>query len=520
MTDLHSKKRTSSLWVGLAFVFAFTIPNAELKGTELVAAHGPSSQVITRPAAKQPNILLVYVDDLGWKDTGYMGSDFYETPHIDKLANGGMVFTNAYSCAANCAPARASLLSGQYTPRHEIYNVGTRPRGNSAFRRLEHVAGVDTLDSGIKTWAHRLQSAGYKTATMGKWHLSDDPIPYGFDVNVGGTHSGGPPNGYYPPHGKVPGLENAPKGEYVTERLSEEACKFITANVDRPWMLYLTHFAVHSPIQAKKDLVAKYAAKEPGLLHHNLEMATMIQAVDDSLGKIVQALEQLEIRDNTVIIFYSDNGGYGPATDMDPLKGYKGTYYEGGIRVPFFVNWPGTVEPAQRSEEPVIGVDIYPTLCEIGDVPLPKNQVCDGLSLVRLFKGEVVNLDVADQPRELFWHFPAYLQSYKKVYNEQRDPLFRSRPCSVIRKGSWKLIQFFESGELELYDLSKDQGEQTNLATVNSNVAAELLSSLKAWQVKTGAAIPIAKNPGFDEARERAAIEAAHRKSRKIRPRK
>ena len=172
MTDLHSKKRTSSLWVGLAFVFAFTIPNAELKGTELVAAHGPSSQVITRPAAKQPNILLVYVDDLGWKDTGYMGSDFYETPHIDKLANGGMVFTNAYSCAANCAPARASLLSGQYTPRHEIYNVGTRPRGNSAFRRLEHIAGVNTLDSRIKTWAHRLQSVGYKTATMGKWHLS------------------------------------------------------------------------------------------------------------------------------------------------------------------------------------------------------------------------------------------------------------------------------------------------------------------------------------------------------------
>ena len=460
MTDLHSKKRTSSLWVGLAFVFAFTIPNAELKGTELVAAHGPSSQVITRPAAKQPNILLVYVDDLGWKDTGYMGSDFYETPHIDKLANGGMVFTNAYSCAANCAPARASLLSGQYTPRHEIYNVGTRPRGNSAFRRLEHIAGVNTLDSRIKTWAHRLQSVGYKTATMGKWHLSDDPIPYGFDVNVGGTHSGGPPSGYYPPHGKAPGLENAPKGEHVTDRLSEEACKFVAANVDQPWMLYLTHFAVHTPIQAKKDLVAKYAAKKPGLLHGNLEMATMIQAVDDSLGKIVQALEQLEIRDNTVIIFYSDNGGYGPATDMDPLKGYKGTYYEGGIRVPFFVNWPGTVEPAQRSEEPVIGVDIYPTLCEIGDVPLPKNQVCDGLSLVRLFKGEVVNLDVADQTRELFWHFPAYLQSYEKVYNEQRDPLFRSRPCSVIRKGSWKLIQFFESGELELYDLVRTKGSK------------------------------------------------------------
>ena len=187
-------------------------------------------------------------------------------------------------------------------------------------------------------------------------------------------------------------------------------------------MLYLTHFAVHSPIQAKKDLVAKYAAKEPGLLHHNLEMATMIQAVDDSLGKIVQALEQLEIRDNTVIIFYSDNGGYGPATDMDPLKGYKGTYYEGGIRVPFFVNWPGTVEPAQRSEEPVIGVDIYPTLCEIGDVPLPKNQVCDGLSLVRLFKGEVVN-----------WTWLTNLASYFGTFRLISSPTKRFTTSSVIR---------------------------------------------------------------------------------------
>jgi len=162
------------------------------------------------PKATRPNILLIFLDDFGWKDASYMGSDFYETPNIDALASQGMVFTNAYSCSANCAPARASLLSGQYTPRHQVYNVGTKPRGESAHRRLEHIPGVATLDPKIKTWAQQLQSAGYRTATMGKWHLSKDPVPYGFNVNIGGSHSGGPPNGYYPPHGKASGLANAP----------------------------------------------------------------------------------------------------------------------------------------------------------------------------------------------------------------------------------------------------------------------------------------------------------------------
>ena len=169
-------------------------------------------------AESRPNILFIFLDDFGWKDTSYMGSDFYETPHLDKLAAGGMVFTDAYSCASNCAPARACLLSGQYTPRHKIFNVGTGPRGNAKHRRLLHIPGVKTLDPKIKTWAHCLQDAGYTTATMGKWHLSADPKPYGFHVNIGGTHSGGPPRGYYPPHGNAPGLKDAPKGEYVTDR--------------------------------------------------------------------------------------------------------------------------------------------------------------------------------------------------------------------------------------------------------------------------------------------------------------
>ena len=452
-----------------------------------------SSVTHTVHAAERPNILFIFLDDFGWKDTSYMGSDFFETPNIDRLASEGMIFTDAYSAAANCAPARACLLSGQYTPRHQIFNVGTNPRGKKEHRRLEHVPGKKTLDPNIKTWAHQLQSAGYVTATMGKWHLSDDPLPYGFDVNIGGTHSGGPPKGYYPPHGKVPGLEDAPKDEYVTDRLSDEAIKFIRGNKEKPWALYLTHFAVHTPLNARKDLVAKYEAKKPGKLHNHVAMATMIEAVDEGVGRIQKALEELKLENNTVILFFSDNGGYGPATDMDPLKGYKGTYYEGGIREPFFVKWPGVVKPGSESNEPIIGVDLYPTLCEIAGAKLPDAQPVDGVSLVPLFNGSKKTF--GDRP--LYWHFPAYLQSYA-VWQEQRDPLFRSRPCSIIRVGDWKLHHYFEDNGLELYNLRDDIGETTNLVTSESRRADNLLDRLEAWRQSVGAPKPEALNPAYD----------------------
>jgi len=452
-------------------------------------------------ASEKPNILLIYLDDFGWKDATYMGSDFYETPHLDKLASEGMVFTDAYSCAANCAPARACLLSGQYTPRHRIFNVGTGPRGSAKHRRLLHVPGVSTLDTGIRTWAQQLQNAGYVTATMGKWHLSDDPLPYGFDFNVGGTHSGSPPRGYYPPHGKVPGLEDAPAGEYVTDRLSDEAIKFISTNKDRPWALYLTHFAVHTPLNAKKELVAKYEAKKKGELHDHVAMATMIQAVDDGVGRIRATLDELDLTENTVVFFYSDNGGYGGATDMHPLKGYKGTYYEGGIRVPFFVKWPGVVKAGRKSGEPIIGVDLYPTLCEIAGAKLLERQPRDGVSLVPLLSGDVESLG----DRALFWHFPAYLQGGK---TEQRDLLFRTRPCSIIRVGDWKLHQYFEDGGLELYNLREDIGEANDLAKANPAKTAELLARLEQWRKQVGAPVPSEPNPAYDAEAEAAAIEA------------
>ena len=386
--------------------------------------------------------------------------------------------------------------------------MGTGPRGKAEHRKLLHIPGVSTLDPKIKTWAHCLQQAGYATATMGKWHLSNDPVPYGFDVNIGGTHGGGPPRGYYPPHGKVPGLGDAPRGEYVTDRLSDEAIKFIEKNKDGQWALYLTHFAVHTPLNAKKELVAKYEAKEKGKLHNHVAMATMIQAVDDGVGRIQAVLDKLDLTDNTVVIFYSDNGGYGPATDMDPLKGYKGTYYEGGIRVPFFVKWPGVVKAGQKTDEPIIGVDLYPTLCEIAGAEPLASQPQDGVSLVPLLKGKVESLGTESSGnRALFWHFPAYLQAYS-VTGEQRDPLFRSRPCSIIRVGDWKLHQYFEDGGLELYNLREDIGETTNLAETHPEKRAELLERLVRWRTEIDAPIPTDANPAYDAAAEAAAMRA------------
>ena len=453
-------------------------------------------------AAERPNVLFIYLDDFGWRDTGYAGSDFYETPHLDELARGGMIFSDAYAGAANCAPSRACLLSGQYSPRHEVYNVGTGPRGKAQHRRLVHIPGTTTLDGDIVTWAKCARDAGYTTATMGKWHLSPDPLPYGFDVNVGGTHSGGPPRGYFPPHGNAPGLKDTPEGEYLTDRLSEEAVAFIEKNKEKPWLLYLTHFAVHTPLQAKKEDRLQFEAKKPGKLHNHAVMAGMIKSVDDGVGQIVAKLEELGLADNTVILFYSDNGGYGPATSMRPLKGYKGTYYEGGIRVPFFVHWPGTVEPGSESDTPITAVDLHPTIREITGAKAPGGQLADGVSLVPVFKGG----ELAE--RAIFWHFPAYLQSYSR-FDEQPDPLFRARPCGVVREGDWKLIEYFEDGRLELFNLAEDIGEKDDLASKNPEKAKQLHATMSAWRKATGAPVPSEKNPGYDAEAEKAAIAKA-----------
>ncbi|MEM8678499.1 MAG: sulfatase [Planctomycetota bacterium] len=489
------------------------IARSTLQALAVVLAAGPLIQA-AEPAIERPNILFLFLDDLGWRDCGFMGSDYYETPHLDRLAAQGMIFTNAYSCAANCAPARACLLSGQYTPRHEVYNVGTRRQGEPTWGKLQHVAGTNRLRPGIKTWAACLKEVGYATALLGKWHLSKDPLRHGFDLNVGGTHSGSPPRGYFPPHRDAPGLQHRPEGEYLTDFLNQQAVEFIQAHRDQPWMLYLSHFAVHTPLQAKAEIIGQYEQKRRGQRHDNAVMAAMIHSVDEGVGRLVATLQATAQTERTMIIFFSDNGGYGPATSMAPLRGYKGTYYEGGIREPCFVTWPGTIPAGTKREVPIIGVDIYPTLLEVAGAS-PPNHPLDGVSLLPLLTAQTRQLP----DRALFWHFPTYLKSYAPAtlprmghkLAQQRDPLFRSRPCSIVRHGDWKLHEYFEDGELELYNLQHDVGETTNLATTRSAKAQQLHQMLIDWRARLAAPVPTAPNPNYDaqaEAAARAAVQA------------
>ena len=474
----------------------FSVPTHMRSKTQLSKKH--ASTAVRTDNGTRPNILFIFLDDFGWRDSGFMGSDFYETPHLDKLAREGMIFTDAYAGAANCAPSRACLLSGQYSPRHRIFNVGTRPRGNAKHRRLLHIPGTSTLAPETVTWAERLQAAGYKTGMFGKWHLGTSPQEQGFDVAVD--------------HRKLPGFKGhiGPNETYLASVLTDYTIDFIRDQKDNPWCAYLAHFSVHTPLQAKTDLLPKYEAKKPGKLHNHVVMATMIQAVDDGVDRILAEIESLNLRRNTVIIFTSDNGGYGPATDMDPLWGYKGNYYEGGIREPFFINWPGVIKEGTKTSVPVHNIDLYPTLCEIAGTSLPTGQARDGVSLIPLLKGETDNLGT----RALFWHFPAYLESYT-VYREQRDPIFRTRPCSIIRYGDWKLHQYFEDGALELYNLRDDIGERNDLSESNPEKTQELLTRLESWRSEINAPIPSEANPDFDEQAETTAIETALRNMEK-----
>jgi len=457
-------------------------------GAGLTAAAAPRTLRADTAAEARPNILFLFVDDLGWRDVGFMGSKYYETPNVDRLAGGGMVFTRAYANAPNCAPTRACLMSGQYTPRHGIYTVGSSERGSSRFRKLIPVKNTTTLSPKVVTLGEALHSAGYATASMGKWHLGGDeqtkPTGQGFDVNVGGNHAGHP-RSYFSPY-RNKDLPDGPKGEHLTDRLGAEACKFIEAHKDGPFFLYLPFYAVHTPIQAKKDLLAKYKAKPPDGGHKNPAYAAMIETADRAVGRILDKLDELKIADRSVVVFFSDNGGYGGVTSMAPLRGSKGMLYEGGIREPMIVRWPGKVKAGSRCDTPVIGIDFYPTFLEITGAPRPADQVLDGESLVGLM--------TAGRPlkREaIFWHFPCYLQAYG-------PGTWRTTPAGAVQKGDYKLIEFFEDGRLELYNLVKDIGEKNNLAAKMPEKARELHELLKGWRRKVKAPVPTQPNPDYN----------------------
>ena len=445
----------------------------------------------------KPNVVLIYIDDYGWRDVGFNGTKFYETPNADRIAREGMNFRSAYANAPNCAPSRACLMSGLYSPRHGVYTVANSDRGKAALRKIIPTKNTTVLADEFVTLAEALKAGGYKTATMGKWHLGDDPTTQGFDINIAGREWGSPSGGGYHSPYNYPNLVNRKKGEYLTDRLGTEAAQFMEANKERPFFLYLTHYAVHTPIHAKPELTAKYEQKTPTDKQTNAKYAAMIESMDDSVGTVLDTLDRLNLADNTIVIFYADNGGHGGVTSNAPLRGSKGMLYEGGIRVPMAVRWPGVVKPGTTSDEPVIGIDLYPTLLEATQTKLPARVNLDGTSLLPLLSDAGASLF---RPA-IYWHFPAYLQGYTK-----RHGPFRTTPAGAIRMGDWKLIEYFEDGVLELYNLSDDIGEEQNLAKREAKRTVEMHSMMKAWRHATNAPVPKEKNPKFDPAAYKAAF--------------
>ena len=434
--------------------------------------------------ATQPNIVFILADDLGYTDLGCFGSGYYETPNIDKLAGQGAKLTCHHHCQ-NCTPTRAALMSGQVGARTGVYTVGGIDRFDWQSRPLRPVENVTQLPLDRDTIAQQLKKAGYATGMFGKWHIGQNgpyhPGKRGFDeaVVTMGKHFNfetSPPMDY-------------PKGQYLADFLTDKAVDFIGRNKAKPFFLYLPHFGVHSPHDAKPELVAKFKNKKPVGGHGNPVYAAMIASVDESVGRVMRALQDHQLADNTVLVFVSDNGGVGgyvregikadgkDITDNAPLRSGKGSLYEGGTRVPLIVRWPGVVKAGGSVSVPTIHVDVYPTLLEIAKAPKPR-QVLDGQSLVPLLRDSEAKL-----AREaIYQHFPGYLGSGPGKW--------RTTPVSTVQAGDWKLMEFLEDGHLELYNLRDDLGESRNLAGAMPEKAAELRLKLLAWRKEVKAPMP------------------------------
>ena len=453
---------------------------------------------------RPPNIVLILVDDMGWTDVGCFGSSYYETPNIDSLAAGGMRFTQGYAACAVCSPTRAAVLTGRYPARIGVTDWihATGPEADEVNKLGHNIIGFDRprnralLTPRNKVWleddeitiAEMLEPLGYATCHIGKWHLGPEghwPEDQGFDENHGGFKQGQPPS-YFDPYANrvfpdgIPTLPARLKDEYLTDREADEAVSFIERHAERPFFLYMAHYAVHSPIQAKVGIIEKYRGKTP-TNQTNPVYAAMVQSVDDSVGRIVAALREAGVYHNTLIIFTSDNGGavHFDATDNAPLRKGKGYPFEGGIREPFIIAWPGRVEGGTVRSEPVCSIDILPTIAAATGAALPEDRVIDGLSLMPLLKGTgSLDRDV------LLWHFPHYWWGTN------------IKPYSIIRRGDYKLIHRYESGTDELYNLREDLGEQNDLALANPSLAAELREQMRSLLEEQGAQFP-KPNPDY-----------------------
>lgn len=434
-----------------------------------------------------PNIVLVNIDDMGWKDVGFMGSEYYETPNIDALSAKGMVFTDGYAAASNCAPSRACLMTGQWTPRHGIYTVSPSTRGKSEDRKLVPTKNTHTLAQEHLILPEVLKENRYITCHAGKWHLSNNPTEYGFDLNIGGGHNGMPLS-YYPPYKNV-NLEGI-SDQYLTDAIMEKTIEFVDT-VKNSFFLYYSPYAVHVPIMPVDSIVPKYEKKASWQGQGNAEYASMVDNLDRNIGLLVAKLKQKRMLDNTFIIFTSDNGGLYGITKQQPLRAGKGSYYEGGIREPFFFVYNDRIKANSKSNIPITNLDIFPTILSYAGVENVDLKF-DGKDISSILEGKAERLK-----RPLFWHFPIYLQAYNTTNNENRDSLFRTRPGSVIRYGDWKLHYYFEDEGVELYNLSEDIGEKNNLASTEIEKKEELLILLKNWWKETNAPIPTELNPEF-----------------------
>ena len=447
-----------------------------------------------KQSREKPNIILIVADDLGWTDLSYMGSKYYETPNIDKLSQSGITFFNGYASSANCAPSRATMMSGKYHPSHGIYTVSPSARGLDITRKIIPVKNTENLDLEFFTIAEMLKNEGYINAHVGKWHLGEKgnyPMDQGFDVNIGGWESGGPKGGYFSPYSN-PNLENGPEGEYLTDRLTNEAINFIDNNKEERFFLHLAYYSVHTPIQSKIEYSNYFKDKSSDENHNRPDYAGMIRSLDENIGKVLAKIEELNLSEETLIIFTSDNGGIRSISNQNPLRAGKGSYYEGGIRVPMIFSWKGKLETNKKSFERISNIDFYPTIKNIIGHK-NKNLKLDGLDLNPIFRGKKL------KERALFFHFPVYLEAYNVQKDDGKDPLFRTRPGSVIIKGDWKLHHYFEDNELELYNLSDDMSESKNLSKINKEITTRLYNDLDVWRTSNNAPIPSDKNPKYNQ---------------------